>query len=90
MKKILQKIGAFLKRIFGYGILICLFAGGLSFFGYGVALVIGGDTAAAICAFLHKIYLPIIIYASSVLVVLGILAMYLSFEKALVVEKKKK
>ena len=89
MKKILQKIGAFLKTVFGYGIMICLFAGGLSFFGYVAALIIGGDTAAAICTFLHKTYLPIVIYASSVLVLLGIVAMYLSFEKALVVDKKK-
>lgn len=90
MKKFLQKIGSVLKTVFGYGIMICLFAGGLSFFGYVAALIIGGHTATAICTFLSKTYLPIVIYASSVLVLLGIVAMYLSFEKALTVEKEKK
>mgnify|MGYP003301256897 CR=1 FL=1 len=31
--------------------MICLFAGGLTFFGYVAALCIGGDTAAAICRY---------------------------------------
>ena len=90
MKPILKKLGAVLKTIFGYGILICLFAGGLSFFGYVAALIIGGDIAAEICTFLHKTYLPIVIYASSVMVLLGLVSMYLSAEKALTIEKEKK
>ena len=90
MKTILKKIGSVLKTVFGYGILICLFAGGLSFFGYVAALIIGGDTAIAICTFLYKTYLPIVIYASSLVVLLGLLSMYLSAEKALTVEKEKK
>jgi len=90
MKNVLKKIGSVLKTVFGYGIMICLFAGGLSFFGYVAALIIGGDTAAAICTFLSKTYLPTVIYTSSVMVLLGLLSMYLSSEKALTVEKEKK
>ena len=90
MKNVLKKVGSVLKTIFGYGILICLFAGGLSFFGFVAALIIGGDTAAAICQFLKETYLPAVIYTSSLLVLLGLVSMYLSAEKALTVEKKKK
>ena len=90
MKNILKKIGSVLKTIFGYGIMLCLFAGGLTFFGYVAALIIGGNTAASICHFLKETYLPTVIYTSSVMVLLGLLSMYLSQEKALTVGKKKK
>ena len=46
MKNLCKKISDVLKTIFGYGIMISLFAGGLTFFGYVVALCIGGDSLA--------------------------------------------
>ena len=90
MKKACGKIAAFLKTVFGYGIMICLFAGGLTFFGYVAALIIGGDVAAAICAFISKSFMPWVIRISTALVLLGLLAMYLSGEQALTVGKKEK
>ena len=42
MKETLKKIAGVFKLIFGYGIMIVLFAGGLTFFGYLAALIIGG------------------------------------------------
>ena len=54
MKDLAKKISAFLKVVFGYGMVLCLFAGGLTFFGYLVALIIGGETATAICVFIYK------------------------------------
>ena len=83
MKEILNKVGKMLKTVYGYGILICLFSGGLTFFGYLAALIIGGDTAAAICEFIYKDFMPIVIYATSILVLVGLLAMYLCGETAL-------
>lgn len=74
--------------VFGYGVMITLFAGGLSFFGYVAALIIGGDTAAAICNFISKQYNPVIIYAASVTVLLGLLCMYLAGEKSLTPDTK--
>ncbi len=74
--------------VFGYGVMITLFAGGLTFFGYVAALIIGGDTAAAICNFISKSFNPVIIYASSIVVLLGLLCMYLSGEKSLTPETK--
>lgn len=89
MKEICKKISAVLRVVFGYGIMICLFAGGLTFFGYVAALIIGGDTAAKICEVIYKDIIPIIIKASTILVLLGLVTMYLNGEKALTSNKKK-
>ena len=45
MKETLKKVADIFKLIFGYGIMIVLFAGGLTFFGYIAALIIGGGVA---------------------------------------------
>ena len=89
MKKIMSTVTAILRKIFGYGILTGLFAGGLTFFGFVAALIIGGDTAALICRVIHKEVFPIIVYGTSAIVLLGLLIMYLSGETALTVHKKK-
>lgn len=89
MKEICKKISNVMKLIFGYGIMICLFTGGLTFFGYVAALCIGGDTAAAICQFISKDFMPYVIYASTILVIFGLLAMYIGGEQALTSDKKK-
>ncbi len=89
MKKIINKLSVVLKNIFGYGIMICLFAGGITFFGYVAALIIGGDTAMYICKFIYKTFLPIVIKASTILVLIGLIVMYLNGEKALTAEGNK-
>jgi hypothetical protein len=89
MKNVCKKIAAVLRTIFGYGIMIALFGGGLTFFGYVAALIIGGDTAAEICAFIKDKILPVIIYISTSMVILGLIAMYLNGETALTPDKKK-
>lgn len=89
MKEVCKKISAVLKTIFGYGIMFCLFAGGLTFFGYLAALFIGGETATAICTFIYKTLIPYIIKASTIMVLLGLVAMYLNGEMALTSNKKK-
>ncbi len=88
MKKFCKKLSDILKIIFGYGIMITLFAGGLTFFGYVAALIIGGDVATTICTVIYKNIIPVIIYTSVILVLLGLVAMYLAGEKALTPEKK--
>ena len=90
MKEILKKITNVCKSIFGYSIMLCLLLGGMTFFGYIVAIIIGGDTAAAICTFLYKQFLPIVIYVCTITVLFGIITMYFAGEKELVAEKKKK
>ncbi len=87
-KEICKKISSVISTIFGYGIMVVLFAGGLTFFGYLAALIIGGEPAAQICTIIYKQIVPIIIKASTVLVLLGLLAMYLRGETALTPGKK--
>ena len=70
--------------------MLALFLGGLSFFGYLAALIIGGDVAVAICAFIYKTAYPVLVYASSVMILLGLVVMYMRGEKALASDKKKK
>ena len=88
MKEFSKKLSNVLKTIFGYGIMASLFAGGLTFFGYVAALIIGGDTATAICTVIYKQIIPVIIYVSVIMVLLGLVAMYLNGEIALTPEKK--
>ena len=89
MKKFCKKLSDILRWVFGWGILVCLLAGGLTFLGYVAALCIGGDTAAAICQFIYKTLFPYIIRTSTVLVLLGLVVMYLGGETALTANKKK-
>ena len=87
MKEICKKISAVLKTIFGYGIMICLFVGGATFFGYAIALIIGGPTATAICEFIYKTIIPYVIKGSTIMVLVGLIAMYLNGEEALTAKK---
>ena len=89
LKKVIKKISEIMKLIFGYGIMTTLFTGGLTFFGFIVALIIGGDTASLICEIIYKHIFPVIIYVASATVLLGLAAMYLSGETALAPGKKK-
>ncbi len=89
MKEKLKKISDICKIIFGYSIMITLFGGGLTFFGYVAALIIGGDAAVVICHVIYKKIIPVLIYISTVTVLFGLLTMYLANEKALTADKKK-
>ena len=86
--KALKKTSEVFKLIFGYGIMIVLFAGGLTFFGYLIALIIGGETATAICTWIYKSFIPVIIYITTILILFGLMTMYMAGEKALTPEKK--
>lgn len=89
MKKLCHKLADVLRTIFGYGILTGLFAGGLTFFGFLAAFFIGGETATVICRVIYKDIFPIIVYGTTIMVLLGLVIMYLSGETALTVHKKK-
>lgn len=89
MKEIMKKISEVAKLIFGYSILITLAVGGLTFFGYVVALIVGGETAVSICHVIYKKIIPVMIYVNTSTVLFGLLAMYLAGEFALTPSKKK-
>ena len=75
--------------IFGYSIMITLFVGGLTFFGYVAALIIGGTAASAICDFIYNKIIPVMIYISTSTVLFGLVSMYLAGELALTPSGKK-
>lgn len=77
------------KTIFGYGIMISLFVGGLTVLGYVFALIVGGNLAVDICSFIKSYLIPAITYLSTIMVLFGIILMYLSGESALSAKKKK-
>ncbi len=89
MKELCVKISIVLKKIFGWGIFVSLFSGGLTFFGYMAALIVGGSAAEAICAVIYEKVFPVIIYIATTTVLIGIAAMYFAGEKALTPETEK-
>lgn len=90
MKEKIKKIARVCKIIFGYGIMLTVFVGGLTFFGYIAALIIGGDTAALMCDFLYNKVLKTVIYIANILIVFGLFSMYLAGEKSLTPTKTNK
>ena len=88
MRESLKKLSDVFKLIFGYGIMIVLFAGGLTFFGYLIALIIGGEKATAICTWIFNNFIPTIIILSTILILFGLFTMYLAGEKALTPGRK--
>ena len=87
--KFMKKISSVLRTVFGYGIMISLFSGGITFWGYVVALIIGGETAGQICHIIYKEIFPWIIKLSTIMVLLGLVVMYLNGEIALTSGKQK-
>ena len=72
-----EKMVDWLGIIYGYGIMLSLLVGGLSFFGYLMAIILGGDRAVAICTWIYQGLYPKLVYCSSLVVLLGILKIYL-------------
>ena len=86
----MKKFSNILLKIFAYGIIVCLFAGGLSLVGYLVGLAIGGAVAADLCALIFKTYLPWVIKFTSIFAGIGLIGMYLSKQRALVADNNNK
>lgn len=78
-----MKINEIINKIFGWGIYFSLFAGGLAFFGFLIAIIMGGEGATQLAVFIHKQYFPIVIKVASITIGLGLVGMYLNKEQAL-------
>ena len=78
-----------LELVYAYGIMICLFVGGLLTFGFVAAFIVGGETATAICVYIHKTIFPKLIYLSNICIIVGLVKMYLVGEKALTAGNRK-
>ena len=86
----MKKFTDILLKIFAYGIVACLFAGGLSLLGYLVGMELGPERAEPLCKWVFKTYLPWVIKITSVFTGIGLLGMYLSKQKALTATAEKK
>lgn len=84
-----QKLAATLNTIFGWGVLLALIAGSLSFFGFLIALIMGGSGGEAFAVFLQKQYFRIVIQATSVIIGIGLIAMYVGGQQALSLTSEK-
>ena len=83
-----QKIANVLELVYGIGVLVALFVGGISFLIYLVAFIIGGNMATEICTFTYKTLYPILFYFSSSVVLIGLIKMYVAGEKSMVPTKR--
>ena len=95
MKKFLealrQKVLPVIRTIFGCSVAITLLGAGLTVLFYVVALIVGGDLAVKLCDIAYKqILLGVVVKATNITIVLGLIAMYINGEKALSPSEKKK
>ncbi len=72
-----------LDKVYGWGIVVCLFVGGAMFLGFLAAFFIGGEAAEAICTFIHKTIFKWLIYGGNIIVLVGLVNMYLKKQKSL-------
>ena len=78
-----------LNKLFGFGVTLSLFAGGLSVLIYIAAFFVGVENAEIICSFVQKQLYPYIIQIAVISAGLGLISMYLSGSKPLSISKKK-
>ena len=84
----MKKGSQILYQLFGWGAYISIFAA--CFFGFVIALIIGGGTGAALAVMIKGTFFPIIIKLTSVSVALGLIGMYFGKEQALSMTADKK
>ena len=82
----MKKIADVLLTIFSIGIILSLFAGGISLIVYLVAMFIG-ETATALCSATFTKYLPWVIKFTSIFTLVGFVGMYFAKVKALTAGK---
>ncbi len=86
----MKKTAQILYQLFGWGAYLSIFAGAACFFGFVIALIIGGETGASIAVIIKNTCFPLIIKVTSVTVGLGLVGMYFGKEQALSMISEKK
>lgn len=79
-----------LNKLFGIGLYISLFAGGLAFIGFLIAIIMGGSSAEAFAVAIQKQYFPIVIRVASLTIACGLVRMYINNDHALSLISDKK
>lgn len=83
-----DKIIVVLRQIFSVILTLCMTAAFTAAVLFAVSLIIGGSTAASICALVADILLPAIYAAGAVSAFIGIAAMYIAGEEEFTLKKK--
>lgn len=89
----MKEFGKKLNTLFGYLLWLILIAGGLAGVAFIIFNIIGGGEGSFVetaSAFIQKQYFPIVIRVSAVTILIGLVGMYLSGEKALSMDSDKK
>lgn len=86
----MKKISQMLYNAFGWGVFVSVFAGALCFLGFVAAIIIGGDTGAAIAVTIKSTCFPLLIKLTSLAVGVGLIGMYLGKDEALSISSDKK
>ena len=84
-----QTISKILTKIWGVAVYLLLFAGGITVLGFAAAFIAGGSTGERIAMFIYEDIFSVIIFATSILIVLGWRKMELSGELELTAGEKK-
>ncbi len=78
MSETRKKITVVFEWIIGVALAICLFVGGLGFLGFIYALIVGGETAAAICTWLSGVFYVNLIKLSTITTLACMLLQYVN------------
>ena len=89
----MKEFGKKLNKLFGYLLWVILIAGGIAGIAFIIFNIIGGGEGSFVetaAAFIHKKYFPIVIRVTAATILVGLVGMYLSGEKALSMDSDKK
>ena len=76
MSEFRKKVVTVFEYIIGIALAICLFVGGLGFFGYMIAFCIGGDIAVQICDWLYNDFYKVLIVLATSTTLFSFILMY--------------
>lgn len=79
----MKKYAGLFYQVFGWGAYVSIFAGAACFLGFVIALIVGGETGAAISVAIKGTAFPLVIKLTTISVGIGLVGMYLGKEQAL-------
>lgn len=89
----MKEFGKKLNKLFGYLLWVILIAGGIAGIAFIIFNIIGGGEGSFVetaAAFIQKKYFPIVIRVTAATILVGLVGMYLTGEKALSMDSDKK
>ena len=85
----MKAAGKALNKAFGYMVFIALILGGLAFFGFVAAFIMGPEAGGALGVAIKGKYFPWVIRFGTLTILTGLISMYLNGEEALSLKSDK-